>query len=64
MNTVLHPQYIIDTSGIRVSVIIPVSEYECLLEDLEDLAAIAERRDEPTASHDELLAGLRRDDIL
>jgi hypothetical protein len=34
------------------------------LEDIEDLAAAAERRDEPTISHDELLAGLKRDGLL
>jgi hypothetical protein len=64
MSTVLHPQYITDTAGTRVSVVIPVSEYEELLEDMEDLAAMAERRDEPTVSHAELLEGLKRDGIL
>jgi len=62
--TQLHPQYITDSAGQRVSVVIPVAEFEELLEDLSDLAAIAERRDEPTISHEDLLAGLKRDGIL
>jgi hypothetical protein len=44
-------------------VILPIAEYEELLEDLEDLAAMAERRDEPAVSHDDLVAGLRRDGL-
>ena len=34
--------------------VLPVEEYEELLEDLHDLAVIAERRDEPTVSFEEL----------
>ncbi len=60
----LHPQFITDLSGKRVSVVIPLEEYEELLEDLEDLAAMAERRDEPSVSHEELLAALRSDGLL
>jgi PHD/YefM family antitoxin component YafN of YafNO toxin-antitoxin module len=64
MNTQLHPQYITDATGNRVSIVLPLSEYEALMEDLEDLAAMAERRDEPSLSHDEMLAGLKRDGVL
>lgn len=64
MNAVMHPQYITDTAGNRVSVVLPLVEYESLLEDLEDLAAMAERRDEETLSHDEVMAGLKRDGLL
>lgn len=64
MNTALHPQYITDETGERVSVVIPLAEYEELLEDLEDLAAIAERWDEPGVPHDEVIAGLKRDGFL
>jgi hypothetical protein len=41
-----------------------IGDYERLLEDLQDLAAIAERRDEPTISHEELVAELKRDGLL
>jgi len=60
----LNPQYITDSAGKRVSVVIPLAEFEELLEDLSDLAIAAERRDEPTVSHNELLAGLRRDGLI
>lgn len=60
----LHPQYITDSAGQRVSVVIPLAEYEELLEDLEDLAVIAERRDDSTLTHDDLLVGLKRDGVL
>ncbi|MCA1618120.1 MAG: hypothetical protein LC795_02155 [Acidobacteria bacterium] len=48
-------QYAVNQSGERVAVIVPVEGFEELLEDLEDLAAAAERRDELTVSHRELL---------
>ena len=41
----------------------PIEEFEELLEDVEDLAAVAERRDEPTVSHDELLTELKQDGL-
>jgi hypothetical protein len=40
------PQYITDADGKKISIILPLADYEELLEDLEDLAAIAERRSE------------------
>ncbi|OOO03484.1 MAG: hypothetical protein USCGTAYLOR_00280 [Chromatiales bacterium USCg_Taylor] len=40
-------QFLTNEKGDRVSVVLPVAEYEELLEDLEDLARIAERREEP-----------------
>lgn len=51
-------QYVIDEKGQRTAVIIPVEEYEELLEDINDLAIIAERRDEPTITFEELKAKL------
>ncbi len=41
-------QFIIDEQGRKTAIILPIKEYEELLEDLEDLAIIAERRREPT----------------
>jgi len=57
-------QYITNESGERSSVILSIEDFETLLEDLEDLAIIAERRDEPTISHQELKAELKRDGLL
>ena len=41
-------QYIVDEQGQKTAVVLPLKEYEELLEDLHDLAVIAERKDEPT----------------
>ena len=57
-------QYIIDENGKKTSVIIPFSEFIELLEDLEDLAVVAERREEPTISHEDLLKELREEHLV
>ena len=57
-------QYVTNPDGEKTAVIVPIAEFEELLEDVEDLAAVAERRDEPTISHDELLAELKQDGLL
>jgi PHD/YefM family antitoxin component YafN of YafNO toxin-antitoxin module len=49
-------RYVVDDTGRKVSVILPVSDYEELLEDLSDLAVVAERRDEPAVEHDAVKA--------
>ena len=60
----LKPEFITDESGKKKAVIISIEKFEELIEDLEDLAAIAERRDEPVISHDELVKELKRDGLL
>lgn len=60
----LHPQYITDENGERKSVILPMSEFEELIEDIEDLATVAERREEPTISHEDLVAELKKDGLI
>jgi PHD/YefM family antitoxin component YafN of YafNO toxin-antitoxin module len=55
------PQYIIDSKGDKVSVILQLADYQELLEDLEDLAAVAERRNEPTQSFEQVLNELGYD---
>ncbi len=57
-------QYVTNQAGEKTAVILPISEFEELLEDLQDLASVAERRAEPTISHNELLAELKRDGIV
>ncbi|QWF71961.1 hypothetical protein KEF85_05760 [Methylomonas paludis] len=44
----VQPQYITDSIGNKTAVILPIADYEELLEDLEDLAAIADRKDDPS----------------
>jgi hypothetical protein len=43
---------------------LPLSEYTGLLEDLDDLAAMAERVDEPTVPHAKVVAELKEDGTL
>ena len=62
MSDTLH--YITDEHGQRTAVVMPIVQYEKLIEDLDDLAAIAERREEPTISHDQFVADLKQDGIL
>lgn len=61
MNSV---QYVLDRKGRRKSVSLPLREYEDLLEDLHDLAVIAERRDETPRSLAEVRQNLTRDHVL
>lgn len=62
--TDLHPEFIINQQGEKQSVILPISEFEELIEDLEDLAAVAERREEASISHTNLLAELSQDGFI
>ena len=57
----LHLQYVTDREGQRVAVLLPVEEFEELMETIYDLAAIAERREERTMAHEDVLAQLKRD---
>ncbi len=57
-------QYIVDEKGERTAAVLPINEYEELLEDLHDLAVIAERREEPTIPFDELKTKLEKDGLL
>jgi hypothetical protein len=60
----LQARYVTDETGKRTAIILPIEEFEELLEDLADLAVAAERRDEPTIPHEEVIAKLKRDGLL
>jgi PHD/YefM family antitoxin component YafN of YafNO toxin-antitoxin module len=47
-------------NGRPTAVILPIAEYEGLLEDLQDLAVIARRKNEPTLSLAEVKARLKK----
>lgn len=53
-------QYVIGSRGKKKAVILPIKEYEKLLEDLHDLAIVAERRNEETISLAEMKRRLKR----
>jgi len=60
----MNTQYLTDEHGEKVAVVIPIADYEGLMEDVADLACVAERRDEPRISLAELKAQLTADGIL
>lgn len=60
----IKPKFIIDEKGEKKSVILSVTEYNELLEDIEDLAKVAERREEYTLSHEELVKQLKEDGLI
>ena len=60
----LDVEYITDEAGEKKAVILPMRTFRQLMEDFEDIAVAAERRNEETISHDALIAELKRDGIL
>jgi len=60
----LQEQYVIDAKGKKTAVLIPLEQYEMLLEDLHDLAIVVEQREEETVSFDEIKQRLREDGLL
>jgi len=47
-------QFLTNEKGKKTAIVLPIEDYEKLQEDLDDLAVIAERRDEETIPHAEL----------
>jgi hypothetical protein len=56
--------YVTNDAGDKTAVILPINDFNELMEDIEDLAAVAERREEPTIPHEQLLVELKRDGLL
>jgi hypothetical protein len=57
-------QYLVDAEGKKTGVILPLKQYERLIEDLHDLAVVAERRNEDAISLEELKQRLEEDGLL
>jgi hypothetical protein len=57
-------RYVDDEKEEKKAVILPIEEHEKLLEDLHDLAVIAERKDEQTVPLDETIENLKKQGIL
>ena len=57
-------EYVINGAGEKTAVIVPIDSFEELIEDIEDLAAAAERRDEPATSHEQVVAELKQDGLI
>ena len=57
-------QFIVDMQGKKIGIIIPLNRYQRLMEDLHDLAVVAERRAETPVSLQEMKRRLKKDGIL
>ena len=57
-------KYIVDEKGEKTAAILPIKKYEELMEDLHDLAVVAERRDETTITFNKLKERLRKNELL
>jgi len=53
-------KFIVNKNGKKTEVILDIDEYEELLEDLHDLAVIAERKDEATTEFSEVMKKLKK----
>ena len=58
------PQFITNSNGDKTAVILTLDDYQTLLEDLEDLAAIAELKDEDTVPWEQVKKELYDNDLL
>jgi hypothetical protein len=57
-------KYVTDEKGEKTAVILPIDEFEELLEDIEDMAVLLERRDETTIPFEEVIVKLKKNGLL
>lgn len=57
-------QYLTDERGAKVAVVIPIADYDALMEDVADLACVAERRDEERVSWEDVKKRLITDGLI
>ena len=57
-------KYLIDETGKKTAVVLPLKEYEELIEDIHDLSIIAERKNEPVVGFNEVRERLKTDGLL
>jgi len=60
----LQERYVVDAKGNKIAVILSLKQYEQLIEDLHDLAIVAERREEKPISLEEMKRRLKKDGLL
>ena len=53
-------RYVVDDNGNKTAVILPLEQYHSLLEDLHDLAVVAERREETPIPIEQMKRRLRK----
>ncbi|MCH7623834.1 MAG: hypothetical protein IIB46_07100 [Nitrospinae bacterium] len=59
-----HERYIVDASGKKTSVVLPIEEYEELIEDLHDLAVMAERKNEENIPSENIKTKLKNSGLI
>ena len=66
MNKVREPiaEYIVDKKGKKKKVVLELDAYEKLLEDLDDLAIMVSRKNEPSVPWEDVKKKLKRDGLL
>ncbi len=64
MSTPVREQYITDAEGNKTAIILSIEQYEQILEDLHDLAIVAERRSETPVSLAKMQEWLKEDATL
>ena len=64
MTMAANEQYVVDSEGRKMAVLLSLEQYEKLMEDLHDLAVVAERREEKAISLQELKRRLKKDGLL
>ena len=57
-------QFITDNAGNKTSVVLPIAEYEQLMEDLSDLACVAGCRDEESIPLEDAVTRLKEDGLV
>jgi hypothetical protein len=60
----LQEQFVVDARGKKTGVILSLKRYQRLMEDLHDLAVVAERRFEEPIPLDDMKRRLKRDGLL
>jgi len=60
----LKQQFLVDEGGRKTAVVLPVAKYKKLLEDLHDLAVVAERRQEEAVDLQEMKRRLKANGLL
>ncbi len=60
----IQEQFVVDARGKKTGVILSLKQYEKLLEDLHDLAVVAERRSEKPVSLEDMKRRLKKNGIL
>ncbi|MCD4727580.1 MAG: hypothetical protein K8R46_07960 [Pirellulales bacterium] len=61
--SIAREQYVVDSRGRRTGVILSTRQYKKIMEDLHDLAVVAERREEKSISLETMKRRLNKDGL-